>query len=263
MPGLIITATDVVDLSPHYPAPCVVEGHFSCRHLSPPDWPLWGLAAQFAAESTLRWDATHGDEVIYLAKGQVRTGGHTCSPEGVVIVEAGVPAVVHVEEPSELLHFGSRGQKPPMDGHFGPSLPGCQVHVVGPGAVFASRTDTEETRIYADSTCPTCRPTLFYIKRNEEYVSGGHSHSQNELVHVLDGELHVGRRSIGVGETMAIEADFRYAFRAGPQGITFLNYRNDVSRQSIKRGDEPILEGGNAAGIPHVGDEVLIVARQE
>jgi quercetin dioxygenase-like cupin family protein len=52
-----------------------------------------------------------------------------------------------------------------------------------------------------------------------------HAHADDEIVYVVDGELHVGRRVCGPGSSMFIPGNTLYGFRAGPEGCRYLNFR--------------------------------------
>jgi hypothetical protein len=128
------------------------------------------------------------------------------------------------------------------------------VHVVGPRGTYAAIEPGRDTHYYADSTCPTCRLTLLYTSRTGEYVSETHSHSTDELIHLLWGEVRLGSQVLRPGDTLAIDADRRYGFRSGPDGFGFLNYRREASQQTIARGSEPRMEGGLVNGLAPVMD---------
>ena len=231
-----------------YPSPtCTVEGTVRCKPLSPGDWPLWGTRATLAPGASLSWDADHGDEAIYVLDGALEMDGKRCPAKGSVIVEAGIPATLTATEPTTIVHFGARSPQPGS---------GVKVHMIGPNGVWAARDEKRDTRMYADSTCPTCTATIFYTSRAEPYVSAGHSHSQDELIHMLWGEINVGRRKLTAGDTIAIPADLRYGFRSGPDGFGFLNYRPGASVQSFERGGPPRIEGGKANGMDEVNDVI-------
>src|SRR5262249_39199298 len=87
---------------------------------------------------------------------------------------------------------------------------------------------------YLDSPCGTCDLTLLRTSGVGVIRGSSHSHSQDELIRVLAGELHFGPHVAGAGMTAAIPADRRYAFRASAP-FTFLNYRAGPS--SITKGD--------------------------
>lgn len=52
-----------------------------------------------------------------------------------------------------------------------------------------------------------------------------HAHHVEEVLVVVEGELHAGSQVIGVGGTMRIPAHTLYAFSAGPEGVRLLNFR--------------------------------------
>jgi hypothetical protein len=87
--------------------------------------------------------------------------------------------------------------------------------------------------IHADSGCKTCevwlhenhfpgdRPQL----TPEEEKRGVHSHSEDEIIFVTDGQIRLGTRLYGPGTAVAIAADTLYSFAVGPEGLSFINFR--------------------------------------
>lgn len=96
-------------------------------------------------------------------------------------------------------------------------------------------------RSYADSLCPTCRINLFHVDRGGPSVSKSHFHSQDEIIHVLTGEIQVGRDAVSAGMSIAIPANVRYGFRA-KDPFTFLNYRRDASYVTYGTSSARVLE---------------------
>src|SRR5687767_15521573 len=115
---------------------------------------------RLAGGAALRWDGAHGDEVVYVATGELAVDGRVCPAGGAAIIEADVAAEAVAHGDCELLHYGPHDPRPPVDGPNGTPAPGCTVHVVGPGGTWAQVDGTRETWYFADSTCPTCRATL-------------------------------------------------------------------------------------------------------
>jgi hypothetical protein len=232
-----------------------VDGTVTSRRLSPAGFPLWLVEGVLGDAADLAWPEAHGDEVVYVHSGALTVGGRTCPAGGAVVVESGVPTRIAAQGPTRIAHFGPVDPAPPAGGLNGAADPaGHGVHVVGPRGTYAMVTAERDTHYYADSTCPTCRLTLLYTSRSVPYVSPAHSHSVDELIHVLAGELRFGRRRLGPGATVAIAADRRYGFRSGPHGFAFLNYRADASAQTIERGSPPVMEGGLVHGLEPVMD---------
>ena len=52
-----------------------------------------------------------------------------------------------------------------------------------------------------------------------------HAHDEDEIVYVLEGELHLGARVLTPGMSVYIPGRTLYGFRAGPEGLRFLNFR--------------------------------------
>jgi quercetin dioxygenase-like cupin family protein len=53
-----------------------------------------------------------------------------------------------------------------------------------------------------------------------------HAHSLDEIIVVIEGELRFGARTCGPGSSVYIGADTLYGFRAGPEGVTYRNFRS-------------------------------------
>jgi hypothetical protein len=58
-----------------------------------------------------------------------------------------------------------------------------------------------------------------------------HAHHEEEVLLVIEGELHAGSHVVGPGGTMRIPAHTLYAFSAGPEGVRLFNFRprRDIS----------------------------------
>ena len=193
----------------------------------------------------MRWASDHGDEALFVKSGCLRVGDRQCGPGGVVVVEGGVAADVDVDEASEVIHFGPTA-------HAGPA-PGHRTHVIGPRGYAAREEPTHATRQYANASCPTCRINLFQSSRTEKYRSAAHSHTQDELIHVLGGELFLGGKRVGPGDTLAVPAHSVYGFQTGDDGYRFLNYSADASGYVPARpGPSKVLD--NPVPFAYTGD---------
>jgi hypothetical protein len=243
---LWITSDTDAPEQPGYCAPTVkASGDCRSRMTSPREYSLWSLTAHLGAGAELMWDENHGDEAVYVQSGSLTYDGRVCPADGALILESGVPAVVRVNEPTTVIHFGPWDPAPPASGAYGaPASEGHCVHVVGPGGTFAKIEPGRASKFYADSTWPTSRITLLYTSRSEPYVSNPHSHSEDEIIHLLSGEIQVGQTVLSKGYTLGIAGDRRYRFKSGDKGFGFLNYRRDASYMTIEKDSEPFLEGG-------------------
>jgi len=253
MKGIAIARS--APLGEGYAAPtCRLRGEGRSALADLDGFPLWMVRAELEPGATLEWAGPHGDEGLYVMAGGLLADGRTCDPDGALIIEASAPATVTAPAGATLVHFGPRDPEPPADGYWGPpSAEGHGIHVVGPGGTYAAVGPGQDTRMFADSTCETCRITLFFTGRDAEYRSAPHSHSTDEILYLLRGTIHVGSYRLDPGDAVAIAGDRRYAFRSGADGFAFLNYRRDASEQTTA-GGEPLLEGGRARGLTLVND---------
>ena len=82
-----------------------------------------------------------------------------------------------------------------------------------------------------------------YTSREDAYLSSPHSHSEDEIIYLLKGDIQVGQTVLTAGDAIGIAGDRRYRFKGGEHGFGFLNYRRDASYMSVEKG-KPFLEGG-------------------
>jgi quercetin dioxygenase-like cupin family protein len=240
-----IVQFDQQELAPGYPAGHLVEGGVRHRVVSPVGFSLWMLRAELDDGSTIEWPATHGDEAVYVLEGAIAVDRRVAPAKGAAIVESNVVTRARAVGATRIVHMGPRDPASPVDGLNGPpATEGRGVHVVGPRGTYANTSDTVDSHYYADSTCPTCRITLLSVGRSFGYRSEPHSHTQDELIHVVAGGINLGRRRVAPGDTVAIAAGARYGFRGDDDGFVFVNYRRDASQQMWGSGSTPRMEGG-------------------
>lgn len=237
---------DVSSHSRHLAPSCRAQGRVTSRLLSPEHASLWLVASALAAGTRLVWDPQHGDEALYVQPGggALRVDGRPCTARAAVVIEAGACPVVECETDTRVLHFGSHA--PP------PAAGGGRVHVTTARGSWELLEPGRETRFFADASCDSCRAWLLYTARAQAFESQVHSHSQDELIHVLEGEICLGSLRIGPGETLFIAADQLYQLRAGDAGFAFLNYRRDASHMRVRGREERLLESGATTGMRRV-----------
>ncbi len=246
------------ELAEGYLAPrCSVAGPARSACFAPEGFSLWQVTAELEAGTELRWDGDHGDEGLLITDGEVAVDGTTCGRSGVIAVESGCSTVVRALTPTRLVHCGAHDPRPPTDGPFGPpAAEGHGVHCFADGQA-AVRVQAAglplANEIFVEGTCPTCRIALFVVDGSEAhdgYVGRSHFHSSDEIIHVLDGEIRVGRAVIARGQSVAIPADRRYSFRS-PGAFRFLNYRRDAATATFAPGSAAVLE--TVAGLASSG----------
>ncbi len=225
---------------------CKAEGEVTGSLFAPEDSVLWSASEQLAAGAALVWDESHGDEAVFVLRGTIAVGGEACDAGDMVVVEAGVPTRVEARTDASILHFGPKAPEPAMNGLLGsPALDNHAVHVVrGTGLAvhgFGEPHEAGERITYAEGDCPTCRLTLFSVAAKGGYRTPSHTHSEDEIIHVLAGELQVGRITLGSGMAISVPNLQRYGFTASSDFL-YLNYRRDASNFVGAPGSDPILE---------------------
>jgi len=69
------------------------------------------------------------------------------------------------------------------------------------------------------------RLQMFEVRASADAAFNAHSHDEDEIILVVEGQLHAGNHVIGPGGSMYVEGGTVYAFRAGPEGLRFFNFR--------------------------------------
>jgi quercetin dioxygenase-like cupin family protein len=242
--------------------------------LSPDSYPLWMHEVHLPAGARLSWPSEHGEEAVFVKTGQLRllddaaddTGtatGRRCPAGGVLVVEAGAVPAVDATEPAVLVAMGTAGGRLPSGGPVGSVEPGTRTHLLGPrGIAEWARPPAKLTRYFTTSSCPGCRLMLMHSASTEPYGSQVHSHTADELIHVLTGSVRIGSTWVEPGDTLAIPADVRYRFESGDQGYGFINYRPDASYYVSVDGTRH-LEAGGGEQFVYTGDGTDYVGPEE
>ncbi len=214
----------------------------------PDDFSLWRVEGELGAGAELEWSDAHGDEALFVTAGALESEAGRVDEGSTLIVEAGVPATVRSVGSTRVVHFGTVAVESPSDGILGPPAEeGRRVHIVRPeqaSSVHFSGGDGATSVYFCDGTCPTCRITLFLYDGSvfaDGYAGASHYHSQDEIIHVLEGELRFGPLTVPPGASIAVPRDWRYSFRT-PGPFRYLNYRADISAAVVAPRSEPVVE---------------------
>lgn len=70
------------------------------------------------------------------------------------------------------------------------------------------------------------RPRLHEIEHPPGKEVIPHAHDVDEIIYVVAGDLVIGNRSLPAGSSVFVPANTLYAFRSGPQGLRFVNFRS-------------------------------------
>jgi hypothetical protein len=232
-----------------YGAPhCDARGPASGPLFHPDGFSLWSVLGELGEGAELEWGSEHGDEAVYVVSGGLDYAGGRVAAGSTLIVEAGVPTIVRSSSATRLVHFGPMSPLPPSGGLLGPADDADRgMHALTPQDASSIRFgggDNATSIYFRDGTCPTCRITFFLYDGSvfsDGYVGVSHVHSEDEIMHVLEGELKVGPLVVSPGTSIAVPRELRYSFRTeGP--FRYLNYRADVSTAVVRPGSTPVLE---------------------
>jgi len=69
------------------------------------------------------------------------------------------------------------------------------------------------------------RLQMFEVRAPAGAAFNPHSHDEDEIILVIEGELHAGSHVLTAGESMYVPGGTVYAFLAGPAGLRFVNFR--------------------------------------
>jgi quercetin dioxygenase-like cupin family protein len=68
-------------------------------------------------------------------------------------------------------------------------------------------------------------PELFEVQFPPNTVVNPHAHLYDEIIYVVAGQLILGSRVVEPGSSVFIAGQTLYSFRAGPEGVHFVNFR--------------------------------------
>ncbi len=174
------------------------------------------------------------DCALFVWQGEVRAGGAALPAGSSAIVEHGAALAVTGGGAGEALVLCFAAAAPPAR-----PRAGGQVHLLPAGRVprmlaeaGASGASGVSGGLHADSGCETCAVWLHENhfpggigQTPEQAQRGVHSHSEDEIIFVTAGAMRLGARLVGPGTALAIAADTLYGFSAGPEGLSFVNFR--------------------------------------
>lgn len=197
------------------------------------------------AGGTLRFERAGMDRLAYVWRGAIEVAGCALPAGSSMIVERNAALdVVGGAMAAEILVFSA--VTPPTDGGHASLLPADRVpryETQGGSGVSGG--------MHFDATLSSCP---FWLHENrfpgsppptaEEERRGVHSHSEAEIIFVIDGQIRLGAQLHGPGTALAIGADVLYAFTAGPEGLGFVNFRAAMPSDIRFPGGTTISETG-------------------
>lgn len=93
-------------------------------------------------------------------------------------------------------------------------------------------------------------PQLFEVRTEPGMQAEVHAHEKDEVIYIVAGQMLFGQHTLNPGDSIMIPGNRLYSFRAGPDGLQFLNFRGQKD-VTYYRKDEfqklQTLEGGERA----------------
>ena len=88
-------------------------------------------------------------------------------------------------------------------------------------------------------------PELFEVWFEPDTFVQSHAHLHDEIIYVVAGSLVLGSRVLEPGSSVFIAGNTLYSFRAGPEGVHFVNFRPQSGAGYLSK-DEFMAQRGSA-----------------
>jgi len=173
--------------------------------------------------ASLAWDRPAQDHLVYVWEGAVTFDGLRLGEDSAFVVEHGGKGVAQAgDQPTTLLQFHRR-----EDHSERPGRAGGHTHVLAGARVMrgVERKTSVGRALYADAACPTCEVWLHGNQLPPGLKADRHYHTEDEIIVVTAGEMKLGRLGYGRGSVLAVDAETRYGFSCGDEGLSFINFR--------------------------------------
>jgi hypothetical protein len=207
------------------PAEQVGSGVSTKAVFDQPDDPIHVRYHDLPAGETLSWSDSEPGHLAFVWEGEVAAGERRLSAGSMIAVEHGGSASVTAAAGGATVLVFNRAIEDDA-----PMRAGGHVHLLPAERVPRRERMNPDINygaaIFADSACPTCELWLHETNFPEPgFVVSPHFHTEDEVIVITRGEIVLGRRRFGRGAAISIPRDTVYAFKAGDEGLTFINFR--------------------------------------
>jgi hypothetical protein len=96
---------------------------------------------------------------------------------------------------------------------------------------------TPEASLFVHHPGADDSPQLLEVEMPPNMKVESHAHETDEIVVVAKGSVVFGKRTYGPGSSVMIPKMTLYSFQAGPEGLTFLNFRSTIDFGKISKDD--------------------------
>lgn len=229
-------------------APLLVSGGSSLSYFDGEKHPLHLHLTQLSSGETVQFGIDSTDRILFIWHGEVEAGGIKLPAGSSIIIEKGRGLAIKggAEGASVLVFAAAVPSTAKAGGH---------IHLLPAGRVPKAAANAGGSGVsggmHADSTCATCE---VWLHENhfpggtaiapEEQAQGVHSHTEDEIIFVTAGQIRLGNRLSGAGTALAIAAGTLYSFTAGPEGMSFVNFRASMPGDILFANGMAISETG-------------------
>jgi len=219
-PIIVATVDDAPAGAPSADVVLVPSGGNDIRHVLHGDKaPIHLTSYRLAPGTRLEWTRPERCRTLFVQTGALMINGQKFGPDSVIVVESDGHCMAEAGPDGAAFHeFLHHRERSPHRGG--------KVHAIAGGESPVTRHDGIDSALPADSTCPGCgvwlQDTFFHV---EGRLVDLHSHTEDEVIFVLEGELLAGPRKLGPGSALSVAKNIVYSFTVGKGGLRFINYR--------------------------------------
>lgn len=213
--------------------------HTSCDGQATSDFAvahsIWMSRAKIGDGTILTWNGEQGAEVVYVLSGRLESEHGSCDADGCLFVPPGQKVKAVASGEVDLLHYGANEGEPAE----GTSAGSAFTMNSKDAHRFVSHGDDGREFVldfFTDGTDLRTTCAVFNVSVDGETFAAPHSHSRDEIIHVLEGEIKVGTVRIGAGASVGVGHDIRYSFRTVCP-TKFLNFRLGDSYITARKGE--------------------------
>jgi hypothetical protein len=227
MPRITIRNTDEVPFGPFPQIPGVtMQGKIDTKGLvQTDDQPMWCWVHHLSPGAEMHWSKPPVAHGVFVWEGSIESAGKTYGVEAAVVVEhRGEASLRAGPEGAVVTHF----HRPPGHAEV-PARSGGHAHFFDRDGIFCfdnRATGGSAVTLYSDSGSETNDVWLHRSGSAPGRKLPSHCHSEDEVIFVTKGIMQVGRKQLTPGTALAIDQNTAYKFEAGPDGLTFVNFRS-------------------------------------
>ena len=189
------------------------------------DQPMWCWVHHLSPGAQIQWSKPPVAHGVFVWEGAIESDGKSYGVEAALVVEHHGVAAFHAgPEGAVITHFHRRPGHPEV-----PARSGGHASFFDRDGIFCfdnRPTGGSAVTLYSDSGSETNDVWLHRSGSVPGRKLPSHCHSEDEVIFITKGVMQVGRKALTPGTALAIDQNTAYKFEAGPDGLTFINFRS-------------------------------------